>query len=64
MSDVGVDVVFDKDTCKMVPREMMLIRGAQIETRYKLLGNTINDGCNSYVVLEDKNEEDMTLLSL
>jgi hypothetical protein len=36
--------------------------GVQIGTLYKLLGSTINDGCNSFVVLEGRNEEGKTLI--
>ena len=38
MSDVGVHIIFEKDSCMMVCRVMVLIRGAQIGTLYKLLG--------------------------
>jgi hypothetical protein len=36
------------------------MRGVQIGTLYKLLGITIDDGCKNSIVLEDRNEEDMT----
>jgi hypothetical protein len=39
---------------------MVLTRGVQIRTLYKLLGSTFNDACNNFVVLEDRNEEEMT----
>jgi hypothetical protein len=39
---------------------MVLLKRVQIETLYKLLGSTIIDGCNSYVVPHGSNEEDIT----
>jgi hypothetical protein len=60
MSDAGVHIIFEKETCKMVQGAMVLMRGVWIGTLYKLLGSTINDGCNSFVVPKDRNEEDMT----
>jgi hypothetical protein len=60
MSDAGVHTVFEKETCKMVQGEMVLMRGVQNGTLYKLLGSTISNGCNSFVVPEGGNEEDKT----
>ena len=60
MSDVAVQIVFGNETCKMVRGEMVLTRLVQNGTLYKLLGNTIVNGCNSYIVLEGGNEEDKT----
>jgi hypothetical protein len=39
MSDVGVHTLFHKDSCKMVRGAMVLMKGVQIGTMYKLLGN-------------------------
>jgi hypothetical protein len=36
---------------------MVLIRGVRCGTLYKLFGSTYTNGCNSYVVLEQKNGE-------
>ena len=52
LDDAGVDTVFGKNTCKMVRGEMVLMRGVQCGTLYKLLGITYTNGCNSYVFLE------------
>ena len=37
------------------------MRGVQYGTLYKLLGRTIIDECNSYVVLEEGGKDDRTL---
>eukprot|EP00253_Pinus_taeda_P022768 PITA_22768 len=52
LDDAGVKIVFKKDTCKMVQGELVLIRGVQIGTLYKLQGSIVIDGCNSFVVPE------------
>ena len=39
---------------------MVSMRGFWNGTLYKLLGSTINNGCNSSVVLEKTNKEDKT----
>lgn len=39
MSDASVHTIFEKDSCKMVRGTMVLMRGVQIGTLYKLLGN-------------------------
>eukprot|EP00253_Pinus_taeda_P006610 PITA_06610 len=52
LDDVGVKTVFEKDTNKMVPGALILIRGVRIGTFYKLQGSTVVDGCNSSVVLK------------
>ena len=44
--------MFEKVACKMVQGALVLMRGVQIATLYKLQGSTIIDGCNSYVVPE------------
>eukprot|EP00253_Pinus_taeda_P013395 PITA_13395 len=49
----GVKTVFEKDTCKMVRGALVLMRGVQIGTLYKLQGSTVIDGCNSSMVPEN-----------
>lgn len=58
MSDDGVHVVFEEETCIMVQGAMVFMRGVRIGTLYKLLGSTINDGYNNSVIFEGSNEED------
>jgi hypothetical protein len=60
LDDAGVDIVFGKNTCKMVRGAMVLMRGVWCGTMYKLLGSTYTNGCNIYVVLEQKNKKDKT----
>eukprot|EP00253_Pinus_taeda_P018684 PITA_18684 len=50
---IGVKTVFEKDTCKMVQAELVLMRGVHIGTLYKLQGSTVVDGCNSSMVPEN-----------
>jgi hypothetical protein len=52
MSDAGVHTLFQKDTCKMVPGAMVLMRGVWIGTLYKLLGNVDLTRCNNTIVPE------------
>ena len=47
MTDVAVKTVFKKDKHKVVLGAMVLMRGVQYGTMYKLLGRTIIDGCNN-----------------
>eukprot|EP00253_Pinus_taeda_P018544 PITA_18544 len=44
LDDAGVKIVFEKDTCKMVRGEMVLMRGVRIRTLYKLQRSTVADG--------------------
>ena len=37
----------------------MLMKGVRCGTLYKFLGSTYTNRCNSYVVLEQRNKEDM-----
>jgi len=60
MSDVGVKILFEKDICKMVLGEMVLLRGVMIGTLYKLLGSTISDACSNSIVSESGVEERKT----
>eukprot|EP00253_Pinus_taeda_P005186 PITA_05186 len=48
----GVKIVFEKDTCKMVQRALILMRGVRIGTLYTLQGSTVIDGCNNSMVPE------------
>eukprot|EP00253_Pinus_taeda_P021042 PITA_21042 len=50
LDDVSVKTVFEKYTYKMVWGALVLMRGVQIGTLYKLQGSTVIDGCNSSVV--------------
>ena len=52
MDDPSVKIVFEKDAYKMVRGALVLMRGVQIGTLYKLQGSTIIDGCNNSVVPE------------
>ena len=52
LDDAGVKIVFEKDTCKMVQGELVLMQGIQTGTLYKLQGRTIVDGCNRFLVPE------------
>ena len=44
MADAGVKTVFEKHRCKMVRGGMVLLRGVQYGTMYKLLGINVIDG--------------------
>eukprot|EP00253_Pinus_taeda_P001427 PITA_01427 len=50
LDDAGVKTMFEKDTCKMVRGELVLMRGVRTRTLYKLQGSVVVDGCNSSVV--------------
>jgi hypothetical protein len=52
MDDAGVRTIFEKETCRMVRGEMVLLKGVQFGTLYKLQGSTIDDGCNSSIFLD------------
>jgi hypothetical protein len=60
LDDAGVDIVFGKDTYKMVRGAMVLMRGVWCGNLYKLLGSTYTNGCNNSVVPEQTNKEDKT----
>jgi hypothetical protein len=64
MDDAGVKTMFEKETCRMVRGEMVLLKGVWIGTLYKLLGSTISDGCNSSIVPEIGVEEGKNSYSL
>jgi hypothetical protein len=52
MDYVGVKTIFEKETCVMVRGAMVLLKGLRFGTLYKLQGRTINDGCNSSIVID------------
>ena len=52
MDDAGVKIVFKTYTYKMVWGALVLMRGVQIGTLYKIHGSTIISGCNSSVIPE------------
>eukprot|EP00253_Pinus_taeda_P033001 PITA_33001 len=56
LDDAGVKTVFEKDTCKMVQKTLVLMRGVRIGTLYKLQGSIVIDGCNSSLVPESGTE--------
>jgi hypothetical protein len=60
MDDAGVKTIFEKETCKMVRGEMVLLKGVQFRTLYKLQGSTVSDGCNSSIVPYIGVEEERT----
>ena len=57
MADAGVKTIFEKDRCKMIWGAMVLMRGVQYETLYKLLGEIVIGECNNTVVPESSNED-------
>jgi hypothetical protein len=60
MDDAGVDTIFGNNTYKMVRGAMVFIRGFRCGTLYTLLGRTYTNGCNIYVVPEQRDKEDKT----
>jgi hypothetical protein len=60
LDDAGVDIVLGKGTCKMVRGEMVLMKGVRCGTLYKLVGSTYTNGCNNFVVPNQRNKEDKT----
>jgi hypothetical protein len=61
IDDAWVKTMFEKETSRMVRGEMVLLKGVHIGTLYKLLGSTISDGYNSFIVPEIGVEEEKTL---
>jgi hypothetical protein len=60
MDDVGLKIVFEKETYRMVRGARVLPKGVRIGTLYKIHGRNISDGCNSFVVPEIGAEEEKT----
>jgi hypothetical protein len=58
MDDTRVETMFEKETCRMVRGEMVLLKGVRFGTLYKLQGSTISDGCNSSIVPDIGVEEE------
>jgi hypothetical protein len=58
--DAGVKTIFEKETCRMVRGEMVLLKGVWFGTLYKLQGRTSIDGCNSSIVHDIGLEEERT----
>lgn len=58
LSDAGVQIMFEKETCKMVQGSMVLMRGVWCGTLYNMLGSTTSDGCNSSIFPRGENEKD------
>jgi hypothetical protein len=48
MSDAGVHTLFHKDSCNMFRGAMVLMKGVQIRTLYKLLGSVDWTRCNIF----------------
>jgi hypothetical protein len=49
MSDAGVHTLFQKDSCKMVRGAIVLIKGVQIGTLYKMFWNVDLTRCNNII---------------
>jgi hypothetical protein len=58
--DAGVKTIFEKETCRMVRGEKVLLKGVWFGTLYNMKGITISDGCNSSIVLDIGFEEEIT----
>jgi hypothetical protein len=58
MDNVEVKTIFEKETCRMVQGEMVLLKGVWFGTLYKMKGRTISDGCNSSIVPDIGVEEE------
>jgi hypothetical protein len=58
MDDAGVKTIFEKETYRMVRGSMVLLKGVQFGTLYKLQGSIISDGCNSSIVPDFGVEEE------
>jgi hypothetical protein len=61
MDDVGVKTMFEKETCRMVQRAMVLLKGVHIGTLYKIQGINLSNGCNSSIISYIGAEELKTL---
>jgi hypothetical protein len=60
LDNAGVKTIFEKETCRMVRGEMVLLRGVWFGTMYKLQKITISDYCNSSIVPDIGVEEERT----
>ena len=64
MDVAGVKTVCGDGGYKMARRSMVLMKGVQYGTLYKLLGSTIIDERNNFVVLDEGGKDDKTLTTL
>jgi hypothetical protein len=60
MDDAGVKIIFEKEACRMVRGAMVLLKGIQFGTIYKLKESTISDGFNSSIVSDIRVKEEIT----
>jgi hypothetical protein len=60
MDDAGVKTIFEKETYRMVRGVMVLLKGVQFGTLYKIQGRNISDGCNSSIFPDIGVEEERT----
>jgi hypothetical protein len=60
MDDAGVEIVFEKETYRMVQGEMVFLKGVRIGTMYKFQGSTIINGCNTSIVPDIGAEQEKT----
>jgi hypothetical protein len=60
MDDAGVKTIFEKERCMMIRGAMVLLKGVQVGTLYKLQGITNSDGRNSSIVPDIGVEEEKT----
>ena len=60
ISDAGIQVIFNKESCKMVRGAMVLARGIRTGTLYKLEASTVSDGYNSSIFGEYRYETNRT----
>jgi hypothetical protein len=58
MDDAGVKTIIEKEIFRMVQGAMVLLKGVQFGTLYKLQGSTISDGCNSSILNDIGVEEE------
>ena len=64
MDVAGVNTGCGDGGYKIVQGSMVLLRGARYGNLYKLLGSTIIDECNSFVVPEEGGKDDITMTAL
>jgi hypothetical protein len=62
MDDTGVKILFEKETYRVVQGAMVLMKGVQIGTLYKLLKNNISYGSNNFIVPKIGVEEGKNLV--
>jgi hypothetical protein len=56
LDDACVGTLLGKEACNMVQGEMVLMRGDRCGNIYNLLGITYTNGCNSSIVIEQRNK--------